>query len=668
MTTIKRLLVANRGEIVSRVIRSAHDLNIEVVAIYSESDRELPSIAEADHAIALPGNHPTETYLNSEAIIAAATRSGADAIHPGYGFLSESAQFAQAVIDAGLTFLGPSPEVIALMGSKTTAKAIMASAGVPTLPSVEVPTGTGSRFDPSEAEHLPLPLLVKAAFGGGGRGMRIVTSFEDLADSVRLASHEAASAFGDGTVFIEPLMIDPHHIEVQIIGDTHGNYGHLFERECSIQRRYQKIVEESPSPTITSALRQQLTDAAVAAARAISYVGVGTVEFIATNEGSFYFLEVNTRLQVEHGVTELVAGVDLVRAQLLIARGEELPREIQNATQRGHAIEVRLYAEDPSDQYRPQAGVLSNFTLAQEPGVRIDQGYSSGNSVSPYYDAMLAKILSWGETRDEAIERLKSALRKSVISGVATNLSLFSAICDEDEFVRGVIDTGYLERHDPAALIASQRPSPEERSRLLIAATVGRVQQLLGQRRVQRSIPFGWRNVVTADPQCIFVGDDSERDVVTYRFVGLDTLSCVHNDEQFSVVVLAVADAALRLEINGHTTTYTVLFDDDRVTVSDARHQMTWRLAPRFRLVEHTLPLGSLVAPMPSTVVSIATHENDQVERGTTLVTVEAMKMHYDVVAPTDGRVRKILVDLGDQLKAGDIVIDFDSTDDKDAT
>jgi acetyl/propionyl-CoA carboxylase alpha subunit len=654
-----RLLIANRGEIVSRIIRSAHELNLEVVAVYSDADRDLPSVSEADYAVALRGNHPGVTYLNIDALIAAAHAMDADAVHPGYGFLSESASFAQAVIDAGLTFIGPTPQTIASMGSKTHAKRTMDQAGVPVLPSVEVSPSDNERFDPTVAAHLPLPLLVKASYGGGGRGMRVVTTLAELPEAVVLASHEAASAFGDGTVFIEPLVVDPHHIEVQILGDAYGNYTHLFERECSIQRRYQKIIEESPSPTVTAALREELTDAAVAAAQAISYLGVGTVEFIVTGAGSFYFLEVNTRLQVEHGVTELVTGVDLVRAQLEIAQGKELSPVVLNASQRGHAFEVRLYAEAPADDYRPQAGKLTNFLLSEGPGVRVDRGFRSGNVVSPYYDAMLAKILSWGETRTEAIERLSDTLRSSMVTGVETNLDLLSGIVQEPQFCRGEIDTGYLKRHDPTTLISTQQPTSAVLPRLLAAATVALADRVAKGRAAQRSIPFGWRNVTTSDQSFELLTQDEQQEIVSFRFSTPSLLNLTYGGHGYEVKILALEGSALSLEVEGIRQSFAVFIDDDFIHVSDGHYRLTRRMRPRLHSTENVVPVGSVVAPMPSTVVRVAVTDNEVVAKGSVLMTVEAMKMQYDIVAPTDGTVHKVLTHVGDQLKHGEIVIDF---------
>ncbi|HMD25002.1 MAG TPA: biotin carboxylase N-terminal domain-containing protein, partial [Streptosporangiaceae bacterium] len=444
-STIGTLLIANRGEIAARIIRTAHALGIATVAVYSDPDAEAPYVRMADQAVRLPGAAPADTYLRGDLIIAAAAATGAGAIHPGYGFLSENAAFARACADAGLTFVGPSPGTIQAMGDKVAAKATMAAAGVPVLPSVTV--DSDGLDVGAAASTVGFPLLVKAAFGGGGRGMRLVSDPSQLAAAVGAARREAAGAFGDGTVFLERYVPDPRHVEVQILGDAHGDVVHLFERECSIQRRYQKIVEESPSPAVDGELRAALTKAAVTAGRAAGYTGAGTVEFVLDRDGSFYFLEMNTRLQVEHPVTEAVTGLDLVELQLRIAEGEPLPPEVREAAITGHAIEVRLYAEDVPAGFLPVTGTLHRFAIPSGPGLRVDSGFRHGSVVSPYYDAMLAKVIAVGRTRDEAARRLARALAGAQVHGVTTNRDLLTGILREPEFLAGQTDTGYLTRH-----------------------------------------------------------------------------------------------------------------------------------------------------------------------------------------------------------------------------
>ncbi|HLX90013.1 MAG TPA: biotin carboxylase N-terminal domain-containing protein, partial [Acidimicrobiales bacterium] len=492
---ISKLLVANRGEIARRIVRSAHAMGISCVAVCSDPDAAWPLVAEADEVVRLPGAVPADTYLRAELLVDAARRTGADAVHPGYGFLSENAGFARACDEAGLVFVGPPARVIESMGSKLAAKATMAAAGVPVLPTVEIPADAAGD-NPSlteQAEALGWPLLVKASAGGGGRGMRIVTEPGGLPEALASAGREALSAFGDATVFLEPYVTRPRHVEVQILGDTHGTVIHLFERECSIQRRHQKIVEESPSPAVDEALRAAMGAAAVTAAKAIGYVNAGTVEFLLLPDGRFAFLEVNTRLQVEHPVTELVTGLDLVRLQLLVAEGRPLPDEVLDVHPSGHAVEVRLYAEDATRSWQPSAGKLWRFELPEGPGLRVDSGVESGTEVSAHYDPMLAKVIAWAPTRAEAARRLAGALAGACIHGVTTNRDLLVRILRHDEFLRGDIDTAFLERHDPAELGAPLAGPDGTRLHALAAALAGQAERR-ATAPVLGAMPSGWRN------------------------------------------------------------------------------------------------------------------------------------------------------------------------------
>ncbi|HUD16808.1 MAG TPA: biotin carboxylase N-terminal domain-containing protein, partial [Acidimicrobiales bacterium] len=455
-TPIRTLLVANRGEIARRVMRTAAAMGITTVAVYSDADDDSPHVAEADLAVRLPGVTPADTYLRSALILDAAARSGADAIHPGYGFLSESGDFARVVAGAGFIWVGPPATAIDAMGSKVGAKELMRAAGVPTLPSIAI---DDDRLPDDDAvESLGWPLLVKASAGGGGRGMRAVAGPVSLREAVASARREAAAAFGDDTVFLERYLVDPRHIEVQVIADAYGDTVALFERECSIQRRHQKIIEEAPSPMVTPELRAHLVDAAIAAARAVGYVNAGTVEFVVNSNGDPYFLEMNTRLQVEHPVTEAICGLDLVRLQLLIAGGAPLPREVHDAVAagpQGHAIEARVYAEDPALGWLPSTGTLHRFEVGGATGaresagisVRVDSGVESGSVVSPHYDPMLAKVITHAPTRDEASSALAATLARARIHGVTTNRDLLVRTVLHPAFVAGETDTGFLDRH-----------------------------------------------------------------------------------------------------------------------------------------------------------------------------------------------------------------------------
>lgn len=441
---LTRCLIANRGEIAVRVIRACRELGIGTVAVYSAADAGALHVAMADAAVALGGSSPADSYLAQERIIAAARDHGCDCVHPGYGFLSENADFAQRVLDAGLVWIGPPPDAIRRMGSKTGARALMAAAGVPLAPGFDSDTADDAAYV-AAAERIGYPVMVKAAGGGGGKGIRIVRSADDLLAALAAARREAAKAFSDPRVFLEKYIERARHIEVQVFGDAHGSTVHLFERECSAQRRHQKVIEESPSPLLSTAQRDTIGAAAVEAARAVGYVNAGTVEFIATDDGAFYFLEMNTRLQVEHPVTELVTGIDLVQLQFRVAAGEALPFSQVDLMIRGHAIECRLYAEDPAAGFLPATGRVLRFTPPAGPGIRVDSAVQSGDEITIHYDPMIAKIITNGTTREAARLRMLSALRETVVLGVTTNLAFLAALLEHPAFTAGQVHTGFIE-------------------------------------------------------------------------------------------------------------------------------------------------------------------------------------------------------------------------------
>jgi propionyl-CoA carboxylase alpha chain len=660
---IRKLLIANRGEIALRIIATARQLDIATVALFSEPDAGAPYVLAADESVALPGAAPRDTYLRSDAIIAAARTAGADAVHPGYGFLAENAGFARDCAAAGLTFVGPPPEVIEAMGSKIAAKERLAAAGVPVLPSVTVEPGLAE--DPAKlAEAVAVigyPALVKASFGGGGRGMRIVAGPAELAEAVAGAAREAEAAFGNGTLFIERYVERPRHIEVQILGDSHGQVAHLFERECSIQRRYQKIIEESPSPAVGDELRQQLTAAAVAAGRAVGYVGAGTVEFVMDGDGSFYFLEVNTRLQVEHPVTELVTGLDLVALQLQIAEGAPLPPAVTGARLSGHAIEARLCAEDPRAGYLPATGVLHRFAVPDLPGVRTDAGVADGSVVGVHYDSMLAKIIAFGPSRDVARRRLAGALAQTQVHGVTTNRDLLVGVLREAEFAAGRIDTGYLARHGPAELSDAAFAGPGGAGaaegvaaldlQLAAAALAGQAARRAAA-AVLPGVPSGWRNVRSADQLAVFVAGGEPREI-RYRVdpagqrVSIDgrplpglRLGVIEPD----LVELTVAGVTRRLPV--HRVGAAVYVDGPLGSVTLAE-------AERFPEPGALAAAGSLLAPMPGTVARVAVALGDLVEAGAPVVILEAMKMEHVVAAPLAGVVTELAVEPGQSVDAG---------------
>jgi propionyl-CoA carboxylase alpha chain len=622
---IRRLLVANRAEIASRVFRTCRDLGIETVALHSDADAALPYVREADAAVRLPGNAPADTYLRADLVVDAARRTGADAVHPGYGFLSENADFARAVIAAGLTWVGPAPESIDAMGSKIEAKRIMREAGVPTL---EAPA------EPTEAD---LPLLVKASAGGGGRGMRVVRRLEDLAGEIAAAEAEALSAFGDGTVFVEPYVERGRHVEVQVVGTT------VFgDRDCSIQRRHQKVVEEAPAPGLGDDVRVALHDAAHKAAAAIDYRGAGTVEFLLDPDTQrFFFLEMNTRLQVEHPVTELVHGVDLVALQLAAAESSASRGSMhrpQADDPRGHAIEVRLYAEDPAADYQPQSGVLTTFEIPRAEGIRVDAGFETGSEVSTHYDAMLAKVVAHAPTREAAARKLAGVLSRARIHGLVTNRDLLVSILRAPEFLAGEVSTAFL-AGDGGSRLASLAPQPP--SEAAVAAAIALAERARERRTVQRGIPVAWRNVVSQPQRTVF-------DEATVEWLGAYVV------DGHSVV--AAGPERVTLETDGVRTTYAIAVHGAAVDVDSPHGHVRLTRVPRFVDPADAVASGSLLAPMPGTVVRVAVEAGQDVRAGDPVLVLEAMKMQHPVLSPYAGKVTAINVKTGAQVASGEVL------------
>jgi propionyl-CoA carboxylase alpha chain len=652
---IRKLLVANRGEIAERVIRSARTLDIATVAVHSDPDADALFVEAADEAVSLPGAASADTYLRGDLIIEAALATGADAIHPGYGFLSENAGFARQCAEAGLVFVGPPVEAIEAMGSKIAAKELMAKAGVPVLPgaTIDDTDEVDAAAVVAMADDIGYPLLVKAAFGGGGRGMRIVREAGDVVEAVTGARREAASAFGNGTVFLERFVRNPRHVEVQIFGDTHGTVVHLFERECSIQRRYQKIIEEAPSPAVDDALRAQLGAAAVAAGAAIGYTGAGTVEFVMAPSGEFFFLEVNTRLQVEHPVTEEITGLDLVALQIQVAEGEPLPIEARAAGITGHAVEARLYAEDPSADYLPGSGTLHRFRIPALPGIRVDTGVRDGSVVGTHYDPMLAKVIAHGKTRGEAVRTLARALAEARIHGLVTNRDLLVAILREPEFVAGATDTGYLTRHHPAELVGTADKQTLA-VHALAAAIAGQADRRAAA-RVQPVVPSGWRNVASG-PQHVEYRDGETDVELTYRFTrdGLDVR--VDGTALDGVAVLAAGPELVDLRVAGVRRRVHVHALGDTVHCDSVLGSTTFVERPRLPEPGIDAAPGSLFAPMPGTVIRVVAERGQRVDAGAVIVVFEAMKMEHSVRAPVAGTVTELSVHTGQTVEAGEIV------------
>jgi len=648
---IKRLLVANRGEIARRVFRTCRDLGVQTVAVYSDADAQAPHVREADTAVRLPGVAPADTYLRGDLLVDAAIRAGADAVHPGYGFHSENAEFARRVVEAGLTWVGPPAEAIDAMGSKVAAKSLMADAGVPVL----------GELDPGQIAADQLPVLVKASAGGGGRGMRVVRDLDSLQQRVAEASSEAASAFGDATVFCEPYVEQGRHVEMQVLADAHGNVWVLGERDCSVQRRHQKVVEESPSPAVDAALRAELTAAAESAAKAVGYVGAGTVEFLVDDaersaggghRASFYFLEMNTRLQVEHPVTECVYGTDLVALQLAVAEGQTLDGSPPEP--RGHAIEVRLYAEDPAEDWLAQSGVVhrfavpgvdARFDVPSAYGLRLDSGVESGTVVSPHYDAMLAKVVAWGPTRATAARRLAGALRGAQVHGITTNRDLLLGVLEDADFLAGRATTAFLSAENVARLARS--PGQESHARLgALAAALADAQT-----RHSRVAPPAWRNVPSQPVEKRYLVDGTEV-VARYQSQRGRLAPCDPEVEVVDVapdhVVLRVAGVDERLDVQ--------VYDDGTVAVDSAQAHVDLRRVPRFTDPEQQVDAGSLLAPMPASVVSVAVAEGEAVRAGDPIVVLEAMKMQHTIRAHEPGVVTSLPVQTGQQVDSGAVL------------
>ena len=672
---IHSLLVANRGEIARRIMRTAQTMGITTVAVYSDADADSPHVAEADLAVRLPGSSPSDTYLRSALILDAASRTGVDAIHPGYGFLSESGDFARVVTGAGFIWVGPPAAAIDAMGSKIGSKDLMRAAGVPTLPSITV---NDDRLpDIVAVEELGWPLLVKASAGGGGRGMRIVWGASDLAEAVIGARHEATSAFGDGTVFLERYLREPRHIEVQVLADAYGDTVALFERECSIQRRHQKIIEEAPSPFVTPELRAHLVDAAVTAAREVGYVNAGTVEFVVDADGEPYFLEMNTRLQVEHPVTEAITGLDLVRLQLLIAGGAHLPPEVHAAVAagpQGHAIEARLYAEDPANGWLPSTGTLHRFEVGVDPGsglagpgskARVDTGVESGNVVSPHYDPMLAKVIVHAPSRPEATATLAATLVGARIHGVTTNRELLVRTLRHPAFVGGDTDTGFLDHHGLDRLAAPLADHPAVQRYALAAALAEQAGRRIAA-TVQPSVPTGFRNNPAALQEVTYLAGGMPI-AVGYRFDRAGrTLDVAEIDgEAVDVEVGPVAPDRVTLSIDGITRHVLVERHGATTYVDGPDGSAVLEEVDRFPLTTDQLAEGSALAPMPGGVVRVHVVVGDTVETGQPLVVLEAMKMEHAVHATTAGTVTEVLVAEGDQVETGRtlVVVEPDAGD-----
>jgi acetyl-CoA carboxylase biotin carboxylase subunit len=660
MTTIHKLLVANRGEIARRIFRTCRALGVETVAVFSDADAAMPFVREADEAVRIGPAPSAESYLKTEAILDAAKRTGADAIHPGYGFLSENAAFARAVAEAGLIFVGPTPEAIESMGSKKEAKALVAAAGVPVVPGYD-----GADQDPkvlaAKAVEIGFPVLLKASAGGGGKGMKRVDREEELEDAIASAKREGVSAFGDGTLLVEKYVEKPRHVEIQIFGDAEGNVIHLFERECSIQRRHQKILEEAPSPALDEGLRKQMGEAAIKAGAAIGYRNAGTVEFILGQDGSFYFLEVNTRLQVEHPVTEAITGLDLVALQLRVAEGKPLGVDVDALEPRGAAIEARIYAEDPAGDFLPQSGPVLDWHLPPMEGVRVDGGVETGNEVGIHYDPMMAKVIAEGADRSEALRRLRRALRALSVQGLTTNRRFLLQVIEHPAFVAGELHTHFIDEHLSEALDAALE------SRAIIHALVAATLHGHEERRdraIVPGVPSGFRNNPHTPQRLSFrVGDDEHTVSYRHRFRTPGRFDVTIGESTHEAVVLQQGERSIRFELDGHRMEARVVPTAERVFVQIDGVAVPLGVVPRFPDLSAEVPAGACIAPMPGKVVEVRVAEGDTVTEGQVLLVMEAMKMEHQVVAPEAGTVTALHAEAGEQVEA-DAVLAIVGSDD----
>ncbi|QQR98178.1 MAG: acetyl-CoA carboxylase biotin carboxylase subunit [Sphingobacteriales bacterium] len=642
MTTqkITKLLVANRGEIAIRIFKTCRMMGISTVAVFSDADEHAMFVKFADEAVRIGGKQPAESYLLVDKIIAAAKQTGANAIHPGYGFLSEKEHFAQRCIDEGIVWVGPNPNAIEKMGSKIGAKNIMQANNVPTIPGYQGEDQSEATIK-QKAIEIGFPVLLKASAGGGGKGMRIVRKESELDKAINEAKSEAKSGFGDDTLLIEKYFDTSRHVEFQIFGDKHGNALHLFERECSIQRRYQKVVEESPSPFITEATRQKMGEAAILACKAINYDNAGTVEFIVAPDQSFYFLEVNTRLQVEHPVTEEVIGLDLVRLQIEVAEGNAIPFKQDDIKQNGHAIEVRLYAEDPANNFLPVSGTIVDWKPANIDGIRYDAGIESGSEISTFYDPMIAKIIAKGKNRAEAIAKLNLALKETVCTGFTTNKNFLSAILENSDFQNGNFDTHFL---DNIFQYKGEQYTQGVLDNLTCAVQHIRFLNRLEERKVAQGVPAGWRNNFYQAQQEKYAYQGFEFLVEYINKV--DCLEISFADKKFSSKFIHKNNSnEVVLEIDGIRRKYNYSIVDNKYYISSATlGQIVLATVDRFPSIEADVVKGGYVAPMPGEVTTVLVKVGDQVKAGDALLKMISMKMENTIEAHTDSEVEEVYV------------------------
>ncbi len=654
MKKVNTILIANRGEIASRIIRTCKKMGITCVVVYSEADKNAPFVKQADIAIHIGEPEPVKSYLDQDKIIAAALRSGADAIHPGYGFLSENTSFAQRCADEGIIFIGPKPQAIAAMGSKSKAKAIMEKSGVPVIQGYKGKDQSDATLK-AEALKIGFPLLLKATAGGGGKGMRIVYEEKEIQNAILSAKREAKSAFGDDELLIEKYIESGRHIEFQIFGDQHGNVIHLLERECSIQRRYQKVIEESPSPMMTSELRTTMGEAAVLAAKALDYDNAGTVEFIFDDTtGSFYFLEVNTRLQVEHPVTEAITGLDLVQMQIESAQGLPLQIKQDEVQADGYAIEVRLYAEDASNNFAPVTGTVHEFDFPKVEGLRVESAIASGSEISMFYDPMIAKIIVKERDRKTAHGKLRYVLQHLICQGTVTNLPLLQTILDHQEFNAGKYDTHFIDKQIDLSNINGL--TEEHAAEVAIAATLFGWDQREKSRKILGSLPSGWRNsFYEYQKETFLIGE--QKLTVQYKYADKNFTFLI-NEKEFDAAIIEVNDETIRLRIDNLQKDYSILnVTNDYFVHTATIGNVHMTKQDRFPIKEKEKINGGYECPIPSQIVKIHVSPGDQIKEGDPLIVISSMKMETHITADQTGTIEEIYVEEGNNVEAGFLLL-----------
>ncbi len=651
MKSLNKILIANRGEIAVRIIRTCKAMGITSVAVFSDADESAPFVEAADEAVRIGPAPSSESYLVIDKIIGAAKLTGADAIHPGYGFLAENAEFAQACAHAGIKFIGPAPEVIRVLGSKRESKRIVGDAGVPVIPGYQGEAQDVATLS-AEAKAIGFPVLLKASAGGGGKGMRVVNEESELEAAIEGAKREATNAFGDDVLLIEKYIQRPRHIEIQILGDEHGELIHLYERECSVQRRHQKVVEETPSPALDDAKRAEMGAAAVEVGKAVGYFNAGTVEFIFTPDGEFYFLEVNTRLQVEHPVTECLTGLDLVREQIRVAQGEHLGIAQDDVPRNGASVEVRLYAEDADNNYLPTTGRVVDWQVPAS--VRCDTGIVAGSEIAIHYDPMLAKVISHAPTRTEAIRVLASALREMVVAGPITNREFLIRVLEHPSFLAGELDTHFLDRH--AAEVTGVEADAQLKDRALIAATLAGIAERTGS-SVLPALELGFQNNRFVDESVEYVDGETSVSVFYRNLRGGDVWTKI-DDREATLSHVSLSEAAISYETeDGRRWRFNTARDGGLRLVHHRDGAFRFIEQPRFVEPGAAAVEGGCIAPMPGKVIKVLVSEGETVEAGASLLILEAMKMEHEVKAPEAGVVEQLLVAAGDQVEADAVLV-----------